>query len=264
MEIDYEDGQLAIRRGGATSLIPLGAVSTWAELLGFTNAVDVIDAILHKDELKSSNPDAEIDPETGGSIWDEVIAVKKHLERVREDEAERAERAEEAQERFSEARSRRAHEEQREALRDLRTCGGSHGTREGRSTDMVRSELKRLTGKDCEDSETVLAKCQAKAREVMGFPTPDDPPSPERLKWVCCRAEGRCGGESKVLNTEDREKLAQILGQAQDWLVWRRNLYCHQLTGREHDPLDAHECPTEQPKKADPLAAVTARYKEAD
>lgn len=74
----------------------------------------------------------------------------------------------------------------------------------------------------------------------MGFPDPDDPPSSERVKSICCRAEGRCGGKSTVLSAEDREKLSEILGKGSEWLAWRRRLYAHQLSGRATDPLDDH------------------------
>lgn len=66
--------------------IDLRAISSWSELLGISDPVEVIEAIRH---VTKSHTEPECDPETGQNVWTDAYTLLQHREQTREREAMR-------------------------------------------------------------------------------------------------------------------------------------------------------------------------------
>lgn len=65
MELAYNRGAIEVTEGSHTHVIPVEALASWGELLGYEDPVDTFNAILHVAE----NGEPEPDPETGENVW---------------------------------------------------------------------------------------------------------------------------------------------------------------------------------------------------
>lgn len=216
-------------------VIELGSIPIYAELLGMTDAIDVVDAMIHKasTEREAEEVESGLSPEND---WTEIYRVKEHLEKVRRDEAVKA-----MQEgRADDPRSPRL----RAAMR-------------------VRAELLSMTG--CESSgDSLLAKCQNAVRQRLGIPSPERPVvSAVRDASITCEEtpctvdEPGCGRE---LCDEDRKALRGLLEPCQPWFKQVRSRFNHMLTGATDDPFsDEYEQPE---RKREPVTfeSVLNRY----
>ena len=204
--------------------IPIGAVASTAEQLGYDDVIDAAQAV----SMIARRKDREYTSE-GEHFLSEVFQVLAYREEVREAEAIRA---------------------KQEGTRDDPRSPALRGAL------AARRALLDLTGAHT-DSESLLAKCQQRARQQIGLPEPSKPPSIVRGAFTC--GDGSCGNDVRgYFNQSDREKLRQLLEPKLDKLRKRRAEFCHGLTSNEANPLE-EDTPPEQPPS---LEDITARYTE--
>lgn len=222
---------------------PLGAIAIWAELLDVTDIIEVVNAIIHKDNLG----DAEDDDISGENAWTEVFNIKAHLESVRETEAE---------------------------IAALEGKGSDPRSPKLRSAMKVRDELMKLSGGERNIKETILPKCQRKIKDQLGIPFVDSEINSTRSAKLTCEALSPKGPSE--LDTSDRQKLREALsscgpdcgsdcksdhlGQRMNWLSKRKLLYTHQITGRARDPFEEDYLIYEPKKKEVDLQDIVDRY----
>lgn len=277
INVNHESAEIMVedlaRDNGETIgvLIPIEAISSWSELLGFTDAIDTLEAILRT--RVSGSHLGHVDPVTGENLWTEPYTVVSAIEEAREVEAFRVIEGVETEARFREARSRRDAPEQLAALRRLRECGWEDKRpMQERCNDAARAELMRLSGGECDPSQTILAKCQQMARDRMGIPDPECAPSEDRGEVMTCDTTPHVEatrGKRKVLSDEDRRKCAEVLRPHLGEIEKARRRYCHSLTRFPVDPLELAEQleadePEVKPQDAGQLTAedIAARYTE--
>lgn len=85
-DVRLEKGRLVIDSGDHIREIPLEAISSYGELLGYSCPRETVEAIL--DIVENGEPDP--DPETGDNVWTDSYTLLTHREKAREDEAFRA------------------------------------------------------------------------------------------------------------------------------------------------------------------------------
>lgn len=78
--IEVERGSLVLRGPGEIHEVPLEALATYAELLGYSCPYETLDALLHMSEHGEPEPD----PETGENVWTDSYTLLAHRENARE------------------------------------------------------------------------------------------------------------------------------------------------------------------------------------
>lgn len=219
-DIRLENGRLIIDEGDHIREIPLEAISSYGELLGYSCPRETVEAILAIVENGEPDPD----PETGDNVWTDSYTLLSFREQQREDEAFRA-------------------------IED--------GTSADPRSPKLRSTLAATAAvhRPVDDGECVMDRCRRAARERMGLPDPSSAlkassriasrVAPLRMFTVASR------------KTRFQEKLESVLQESTGRVAELRQEFLHGLTTYDVDPL-ASAGP--EPEEVDPVRDVLAKY----
>ena len=263
--VKFSGGHITAYDHKGVHLFPIGAISTWGELLGMDNTLDVIDAIIHNGRVG----EPEVNRTTGENPWTEVMSVKTRLERVRETEGWRQIKGRDGQDVFTASRAMGDFAGQRNGLRMLREAGEARHFECPKewSNIQVKNDLDVLSGGECPVEESLLVKCQDTLRWNLGVPNPDRCPSISRGATMNCNLDCNTiqeDGQEAELEPWERQQFRDALADCEkhdddcpdncmehcgdgcpvdhlsdrlDWITRRRSLLNHQLTGFTHDPF---------------------------
>lgn len=235
------DGMLVVvDEEGVRHVIDSTAIVSWSTLLGYRNAVDTVDAIVHV----ARNGEPAPCPESGDNCWTDDYFALEHVETARELEA------------FTAAEEGRAADPRSPALR------GAIAARRA-SLDPVGAGR---------DRDSLLARCQQATRVALGVLDPESPPSAVRRSDLTCEVEPRtldCEYRRREFTAADREKVRDILIPAIPALAAQLPRFCHSLTPHDLDPLAAPEFSpmsraTRESARMDTIAARYANPDDAD
>lgn len=201
--------------------IPIQAVASWSERLGYTDAVDTIDAICH---FRWEETEPKTDPITGENYLSEEFVVQKHIEGVREAEAMKA---------------------------------VEEGTADDPRSPRLRSAL--ALNKVCSKDKEILNMAKKKVRQKLRVPEPSqESPVLSRIESMTCETSA-CTLDTKGCErefcSEDREKIAQAVHPHMDEIIRGRRGFLHAHTDFEKDPLE-----TKRSSRDLSLEAVRRRY----
>ncbi|MGQ7788211.1 hypothetical protein [Nesterenkonia sp. K-15-9-6] len=213
--------------------IDLGAFASWSELLGYTDAVDVLEAIL---EVSVRGGEPESDPETAENVWTAPYTMLRHRERAREAEAAQA-----------------IKEGRRDDPRSPKLRGAI----------AARAAVMEPVGATSE-ARSALAQARAHSRERMRLPCPRKTSISTRPQPLTTEAEPQADteqGEAPILTPEDRAKAREVLAPLLDEITRRKAAFLHRLTPWKDDPLG--DVPPRKPAR-DPKDAATIfdRYRQ--
>lgn len=253
-----------VYRGRALSL---SAIASIGEILGYTDAIDIIDAT-----AKVVRADV-IDPETGENFWTEMREILGFLEQAREDAAMPVVTGREAIRAYREALEAGA---DKATLRRL--ARNLPESPDRRSPELVgalavHQRIREISG-EVPMGECLVARSQQRLRRLLGLPAPSKPPSSCRGADVTCEVEPSTEGEGRTMTDEERQQVRDALiacyedcgpdcpvnhmEERRTEIQKRRRKYCHGLTTHERDPLE----PEPEKPKAPPTADdVLARYR---
>ena len=249
-------------------MVPLQAIASTSELLGYTDAIDCLDAI-----VRSKLRHTEYYAEQSNDLWTNEYVLLREMETAREEEAQKAVEAQQARAMLVPAIQAGDTETEAEAVATLRRCGPTD-TREARTrgADAVLTVLSDIAGKDCGMEESPLAVCQKRTRDALKVPDPVEPPTASRLTIMTCDpdtphcAEDPCADKTLEFDAEDRAKCARVLKPLLPELIMRRARFCHTLSGRDTDPhaedytpAGPQPAPVEEPE-TDPLEAIRQEW----
>lgn len=192
--------------------IPLAAIASWSELLGQSDAVDTLDAIIREQD----NPNLDQD------VWQEAMLLVQNREEAREAEAFRA---------MEEGTA----DDPRSPL--LRASLAAYKA--------TLAGAERL--EDCP-----LSKCQKVLRDRLGVVDPPRLAPTVRCGAMDCSEapEGECE-KPRALSEEDRAGLAQLCSQAMHMIQDLKGGFCHGLTSFDQDPLGPAPEPTSETLSAE-------------
>lgn len=228
------DGLLVVQDGdGTRHIIAPGAVASWSKLLGYTDVVDTVDAIVHV----ARNGEPPVDPATGENCWSEDFIALQFIEEAREAEAFRA---------------------------------LVEGRRDDPRSPLLRATLAARAANlgavgAVSERESLLAQCQSKARFALGVMDPQKVPSSSRRIRMTCEDEPQtddCPVRERALRPEDRVKVKACLEAVTDAVPPEQEYFCHSLTGNEENPIPIRqEIPVEAPEPGlDGIDGLMARY----
>lgn len=178
--------------------IPLEALSSWRELLGIDDPLEVVEAIMKVQDSGEPDPD----PVTGKNVWTDAYQLIRRREEARADAA----------------------------VTVMTHQGTSHQVQVAAAQMAYRAVHEPIDGDEC-----ALDGCRREARAKLGIPDPEKkcgpesrtepPPMPER-RPKAIRAMKPAGGKAQVLDVLSGEG-EYLLGCTQEFL--------HQLSGHDTD-----------------------------
>lgn len=207
----YEGGRYLIdltTEDGDTHRVDEDAVASWSELLGFSDVIDTLEAIVTVRVYGEPEPD----PTTGENAWTAGFTILEHRERARSAEAEKAV----AEGRRDDPRSPklRAALAARKAVMDA-----TRATR---------------------DRECLLEKVRGGSRSGLKGKRPKKARTAGRISNPTCETETQTDGEG-IFTQADRELIHVELAMLADHIGWRRGRFLHDLSGAEKDLLYEEE-----------------------
>lgn len=210
------------------------ALASYAELLGYTDAVDVLEALLRIIDNGSPEPD----PVTGENAWTELYAILRHREEARETEAIKA---------------------KAEGKRDDPRSPSLRGALAARRA--VMEPLNAIS-----EGESLLSQSRAKTRAGFGCANPRKQSISARGQGMKATQAGDCEeapGCSARMCEEDRGKAVAAIEGLLPELTERRARFLHKLTSNAEDPL-AEVAEDATPVAPSGMDSVLARYAKAD
>lgn len=180
------------------------ALVSWAELLGLTDMIDVIEAIL----TVRTGGGLPTDPATGEHPLTASYTVLEHREKARNAEARMAL----AEGRQNDPRSPKL-----------------------RAAMAARRAVMEPTGA-AGDSDSLIEKVRGSARDALNTKCPRNPCSTGRIKPITCEAEPQADGDG-LLAAADREVIRAALAGRAEHVEAMRGRWLHELTGEDDDPL---------------------------
>lgn len=253
-----------VYRGRALSL---SAIASIGEILGYTDAIDVIDAT-----AKVVQADV-IDPETGENFWTEMREILGFLEQAREDAAMPVVTGRDAIRAYREALEAGA---DKATLRRL--ARNLPESPDRRSPELVgalavHQRIREISG-EVPMGECLVAQSQKRLRGLLGLPAPTRPPSSCRGTEVSCEVAPSTEDAGRTMSTEERQQVRDALQacypdcgpdcptdhmeERRAEIQKRRRRYCHGLTSHDRDPLEPEP---ENPKAPPTTNDVLARYR---
>lgn len=229
-----EGGQLVLvltDEEGSTHVIPGEALAIHGELLGFTDVVDTIDAIL---SVIKRQPD-DLDPATGENAFTSSFTVLEHREKAR-------------------------NEEVRCALADGK-CGDPRSPKL-RGAAAARKAVMEPVGATG-DADSLVERVRGEGRGRLGVRRPRKKSCTGRLANPTCSAEPQTeDGASDVLNAEDRAQLAAALAEYVEEIGQGQAAFLVALSGDGTDPLDVTAPAELEDSTTDPttLDGLVARH----
>lgn len=233
-----------IRRHPATGeeyhcAIPLEAIASWSELLGYDNAVDALEAIM----TVAENGEPDPDPETGDNCWTEAYVALGIREQARERAA------------FAALREGKEHNPQSALLRSSLAANKA-----ANSSDMAARASR---GEDVANvpmgvRDDILNAVQSEACRRLGVPRFAQNQKAARGGTVGRKGSASLGQESEPLgpghaSPEEREELAAALRGKEGEIGRLRRDFCHRLSGFETDPLEGLEAELDVATIEEPL-----------
>ncbi|MDS2171603.1 hypothetical protein Q7C18_02725 [Nesterenkonia sp. CL21] len=204
---------------GEEHQVDLDAIASWSELLGHTDAIDTLEAILR---VAALGTEPEPDERTGENAWTEAFAVLQHREVARESEVFRA------------LQEGTAEDPRSPALR---------GALAARRAVMEPIGATR-------DCDSLLARCRDKARSRMACACPTKASICARPATMTVEERPQSvenhGGEA-FMAQEDRAKARAVLEPLLPEVRRRKARFLHSLTGNPVNPLGDDE-PDEVPE----------------
>ena len=187
--------------------IPYEHIASMSELLGYTDAADVVAAVIRREE----EPDP--DPVTSENMWTSLILMTKEVESAREKEYVKA------QEEGRQNDPRSPHL---------------------RSAMKARSKLMEMSGGECPTGETIRDKAQRQARSILNIPCPKKSAPVVRGVSLTCEPESLCPESDRFdLSAEDRERIREKLAPNLEKIRGLKAKYCHYLADpSSDDPLE--------------------------
>lgn len=236
-----EDGNKWIvisHQDGPLDFIPLVAVAERAEVLGYSDAVDAIEADAVYKELTESG---EID---GEFPCDEQFEILKLRERAREAEAQKCHDENKCIADYDAAIRRGCDTEEKRNL--ARRLPETPDPRSAKLRGALAARKAVLDISGCEkDSDSVLVKAQAEARAKIKACCPErNPTSAARhVAFTADETPHSAPSESaqRFLSAEDRRKVAQALRGNEESMARSRRALLHTLAGNKEDPLAEEE-----------------------
>lgn len=231
--VDFEE---AVREDGLRGVsVPIQAIASWSELLGYDDLADCLEVIL---DARVNAREPESDPETGfNDVWTAPYAMLEEREKAREEEYLKAQR-------------------------------------EGQSVDprspLLRSALAAFHALPRDERGVcALDRARESARAALGAPSPQKTPSVVRrttlLKVNQQKMEAKivaptcdesphveCDDGQIYLCKEDRQKCLPLLRERALEIGYRQSKFLHHQTELVEDPLDPHlavEMEEEEPKE---------------
>lgn len=214
---------------GGLHVMEQDAIGFHAETLGFTDAIDALEAAL----MIAYQGGGEVDPSTGENPFTAAYTVLEHRERARSAEA-------------------------RCALAEGR--GDDPRSPKTRAALAARKAVLDATGA-AGDRECILEKVRAGARSKLGVKTPRRSSTAGRISRPTADAEPQADGEG-FFTAEDRQKVRDALANRLGEISRRRDAFLHELTGEDDDPLADPEPTVEAEPEPDPttLDGLIARH----
>lgn len=212
------------------------ALASWSELLGYTDLLDVLEAILR---VREGGSEPEPDPVTGENAWTESYAVLRHREQARESEAFRA---------------------LEEGTRDDPRSPALRGALAARAAVMepIGAES---------DHDSLLARCRDKARGRMACACPTKVSICARPATMTVEDDEQTvenhGGQA-LLTKEDRTKAREVLEPFLPEIRRRKARFLHGLTGNPENPLRDDESDDSLEPVEDPgdMETLIDRYRQ--
>lgn len=223
---------------GELHIMNVAAIASWSKLLGYTDVVDTVEAIVHV----ARNGEPPACPVTGENAWTEDYLAVGHVESEREREAFQA---------------------REEGRRD------DPRSPELRATLAARRANLEAVGATSE-RDSLTARCQQKARLALGVLDPVKPQSSSRRGRITCEEEPQtndCEVRSRDFCPEDRRKVRECLADHVELIAVAQASFCHQLTPNEENPIPIAvlEAPEEVPAPAlNSMEGLLARYANPD
>lgn len=207
----YEGGRYLIdltTDGGDTHRVDEDAIASWSELLGFSDVIDTLEAIVTV--ALGAEPDP--DPATGENAWTAGFTMLEHRERARAVEAEKA-----------------VEEGTRDDPRSPKL----------RAAQAARQAVLGATGA-ASDRECLLEKVREGSRSGLKVKRPNQARTAGRMSNPTCQTETQADGEG-VFTQADREMVRAELAMIADHVGWRRGRFLHALSGAQEDLLYEEE-----------------------
>lgn len=199
--IEVERDSLVLRSPGEVHEIPLKALATYAELLGYSCPYETLDALLHIGEHGEPDPD----PETGDNVWTDSYLLLAHRENAREEE-------------FIQAQE--------------------EGRRDDPRSPELRSTLAAYNAVHIpvDGGECVMDRCRRGARSRLGLKDPSkNVGSTSRV--MSTRSASRAASRAPDLQARLQETIEPRLGAIEK----SRRQFLASLNGRPVDPLEPEE-----------------------
>lgn len=225
-------------QNGPMDFMPLVAVAERAEVFGYSDAVDAIEAdAVYKDLTESGAIDGELP-------CDEQFEILKLRERAREAEAQKCNDEKKCIADYDAAIRRGCDKEEQRNL--ARRVPETPDPRSAKLRGALAARKAVLDISGCEkDSDSVLVKAQAEARAKIEACCPEKNPTSaaRHVAFTADETPHSSPGEGveRFLSVEDRRKVAQALRGHEASMARSRRALLHTLSGNKEDPLAEEE-----------------------
>lgn len=199
--------------------ISVNALAHYGEIFGYSDVIDTVEALVRvkETEFEHGGEVVPVDPVSKENAWTQPLALLKHLEQAREDEALAAL----AEGTEKDPRSPRL----RAALR-------------------VQAESARLGG----EGRNKRAELQASLRWAFGCRDPDRAPTVVRGSGMTADPAphtAECAVRRRIFSDEERCEIRAVVAPLLELLRRERAEYLHRWTSHESDPLGEAYDPAE-------------------
>lgn len=205
-----------------TGYISLESISSWSELLGIDDPVEIVEAMTHVRDHGEPEPD----PTTGENVWTDSFTLLRHREQSREREAIKAQ---------------------------------EEGTRDDPRSPLLRSTMAAYNAvhQPVGGGECAMDRCRRAARERLGM-TKEPSKKPKATSRLMTSTTAMSAHEGEG----DAEDYAKALAPHQDVIELSRRQFLHDLTGSNVSPLqDTTPLEVENTaEERDPFAATMRKY----